>query len=231
MASLPGERAPSLSLRHGVRCVPEQGVTVESVLLAVGEQIGCENISSASRMNKAVVVFLKEEQLVAQLIESGVVINGSFCPILPLATLTSKVIISNVPPFIPDEVIERELIRFGRIASPIKVISLGCKSSELKHVMSFRRKVFMFLKEPTLDISFRVTDEVQANMNEEEDNVDRVVHDVNEPAGENVQIERSQTVNEQTIVEVHQSDNEGIEVQENVVQGERQSVPVQVHWE
>ncbi|RXN15242.1 vascular cell adhesion 1-like protein [Labeo rohita] len=75
------------------------------------------------------------------------------------ATLTSKVIISNVPPFIPDEVIERELIRFGRIASPIKVISLGCESSELKHVMSFRLKVFMFLKEPTLDISFRVTDE------------------------------------------------------------------------
>ncbi len=49
-------------MRHLVRCVPEQGVTVESVLLAVGEQIGCENISSASRMNKAVVVFLKEEQ-------------------------------------------------------------------------------------------------------------------------------------------------------------------------
>ncbi len=65
MASLPGERAPSPSLRHGVRCVPEQEVTVESVLLAVGEQIGCENISSASRMNKAVVVLLKEEQLVA----------------------------------------------------------------------------------------------------------------------------------------------------------------------
>ncbi len=138
MASLPGERAPSPSLRHGVRCVPEQGVTVESVLLAVGEQIGCENISSASRMNKAVVIFLKEEQLVAQLIESGVVIDGGFCPILPLATLTSKVIISNVPPFIPDEVIERELIRFGRIASPLKIISLRCKNLELKHVIPLR---------------------------------------------------------------------------------------------
>ncbi len=44
----------------------------------------------------------------------------------------SKVIILNVPPFIPNEVIERELIRFRRIASPLKVISLGCKNSELK---------------------------------------------------------------------------------------------------
>ncbi|KAL1253305.1 hypothetical protein QQF64_017998 [Cirrhinus molitorella] len=257
MASLPGERAPSLSLRHGVRCVPEQGVTVESVLLAVGEQIGCENISSASRMNKAVVVFLKEEQLVAQLIESGVVISGSFCPILPLATLTSKVTISNVPPFIPDEVIERELVRFGRIASPIKVILLGCKNSELKHVMSFRRQVFMFLKEPTLDISFRVMNEgksfmiyastaglkcfecgdighkqfvcphkVQANMNVVEDNVNGVGSDVNEAAGENVELERTETVIEQAIVEVKASDNEGIEVQENVVQSESQVVVV-----
>ncbi|KAL0153359.1 hypothetical protein M9458_051355 [Cirrhinus mrigala] len=48
-------------------------------------------------------------------------------------------------------------------------------------------------------------------MNEEEDNVDRVVRDENEPAGENVQIERMETVNEQAIAEVHESDNEGIE--------------------
>ncbi len=61
-------------LRHST-----MALGLESVLLAVGEQIGCENISSASRMNKAVAVFLKEEQLV-QLIESGVVINGGFCP-------------------------------------------------------------------------------------------------------------------------------------------------------
>lgn len=156
MASLPGERAPSVSLRHGVRCVPEQGVTVESVLLAVGEQVGCENIASASRMNKAIVVFLREEQLVARLIDSGIVINGTFCSVFPLATLTTKVTISNVPPFISDDVIERELVRYGKIASPIKTVSLGCKNAALKHVMSFRRQVFMFLKESTLDISFRV---------------------------------------------------------------------------
>lgn len=40
-----GER---LSLRHGVRCVPENGEQVEEVLLAVGKQVRCENIYSAS---------------------------------------------------------------------------------------------------------------------------------------------------------------------------------------
>ncbi len=69
MASI-GRRMP-LSLRHGFRCVPEASVTVKDVLLAVGEQIGYENIISASRMNKAVVVFLKTEALVKKVIENG----------------------------------------------------------------------------------------------------------------------------------------------------------------
>ncbi|KAL6481198.1 hypothetical protein MHYP_G00092780 [Metynnis hypsauchen] len=45
---------------------------VEDVLLVVGEQVGCENIYSASRMNKAVVVFLVTESSVSRLIESGI---------------------------------------------------------------------------------------------------------------------------------------------------------------
>lgn len=41
----------SLSLRHGVRCVPEAGVSVEEVLVAIGKQVGYDNVVSASRMN------------------------------------------------------------------------------------------------------------------------------------------------------------------------------------
>ena len=70
---------PPPSLWQGVRIAPpESNVTVEEVLLAVGEQVGYDNLSFASRMNKAVVVFLKDEQLVHQLIESGVFIRDSF---------------------------------------------------------------------------------------------------------------------------------------------------------
>jgi len=81
-----------VSLRHGVRCVPAQGVTVEDVLLVVGELIGYENISSASRMNKAVVsrmnkavvVFVKEEELANRLISEGIVVSGDFLTVSPL---------------------------------------------------------------------------------------------------------------------------------------------------
>lgn len=45
---------------------------MEQVLLAVGEQLGHENITYGSWMNKAVVVFLHEEQLVHLLVERGI---------------------------------------------------------------------------------------------------------------------------------------------------------------
>lgn len=124
----------------------------------MGELVGFENILSASRMNKATVVFLKTEQLVNQLTESGIWIKEMFVPVTPLVAPATKVTISNVPPFISNEVIIKELTRFGKIASPVRMIPLGCKNTALKHVLSFRREVLMFLTSPerTLEISFRV---------------------------------------------------------------------------
>lgn len=166
MASRPegGEAPAPLSLRHGVRCEVESSVAVEEVLLSIGEQVGYENISSASRMNKAVVVFLKEENLVNRLVSSGISVSGVFVTISPLVNPTQKVIISNVPPFIPDDEIERALLWYGKFASPLKTIPLGCKNTSLKHVMSFRRQVAMFLKQPDLDVSFRVSYEGKTYM-------------------------------------------------------------------
>lgn len=157
-------QASGLSLRHGIRCVTQAGVPVEDVLLDVAERVGHENIVSASRMNKAVVIFLKEENLVHVLIESGISVSGSFVPVQPLVSITTKVMVSNVPTFIPDGDIERELSRFGKLASGIRTVSLGCKNAALKHVLSFRRQVYMFLNESTLNISFRCVFEGKSYM-------------------------------------------------------------------
>lgn len=54
----------SVSVRHGCKCIPDPAVMVEDCLLAVSAVIGGANISSASRMNKDVVFFLKEVQMV-----------------------------------------------------------------------------------------------------------------------------------------------------------------------
>lgn len=159
MATAQAPGMPALSLRNGCRCVPEAGVTVEDLLLIIGQKLGFENIVSASRMNKAVVVFLKTEALVNDLTVSGIWVKETFVPVTPLSAPATKVTVSNVPPFITNEVIVKELLRFGKIASPVKAVPLRCKDAALKHVLSFRRNVFMFLNSPEriLDVSFRVT--------------------------------------------------------------------------
>ena len=150
---------PPPSIRQGVRIVPaDSSTTVEVVLLAVGEQVGHDKIVYASRMNRAVVVFLKEVPHVNQLIESGVFIGDTFVQVSPLSVPSTRITVSGVPPFIPNELLEQELRRFGKMASGFKTVSLGCRDPKLKHVQSLRRQVFMFLSSPaqTLDVSFRV---------------------------------------------------------------------------
>lgn len=148
--------ASPLSLRNGVRVASPPSSSVEQVLLAIGEQVGHKNITFASRMNKALVVFLTEQKHVSELIGSGLTLDGEFVPVTPLAVPSTRVTVSAVPPFIPNELLERELRRYGKFAGGFKSVGLGCKSEKLQHVQSLRRQVFMYLDSPTLDISFRV---------------------------------------------------------------------------
>ncbi|CAJ1085616.1 ephrin type-B receptor 4b-like [Xyrichtys novacula] len=60
-------------------------VPVEMVLLAAGDCVGHANLAYASRINKGVVVFVKEERLVAELVASGVTVGGVYLQVSPLA--------------------------------------------------------------------------------------------------------------------------------------------------
>ncbi len=56
----------------------------------------------------------------------------TFVPVTLLSAPATKVTVSNAPPFISNEVIVKELLRFGKIASPVKAVPLGCKDAALK---------------------------------------------------------------------------------------------------
>ncbi|KAK3570656.1 hypothetical protein QTP86_024770 [Hemibagrus guttatus] len=146
-----------LTRRHGVRIVC--AASVEDCCLAVGNVVGHENIVSASRMNSAIVVFLNDVEKVRKLTQNGIVVNNEMILVSPLSSPAKKVMLSNVPPFISDEAIGKELSRYGRMVSPIKKIPLGCKSPLVKHLVSFRRMVFMLLKEGVgeLNVVFKFT--------------------------------------------------------------------------
>ncbi|KAK3506448.1 hypothetical protein QTP70_000579, partial [Hemibagrus guttatus] len=73
--------------------------------------------------------------------------GGSERDVCAASSPAKKVMLCNVPPFISDEAIGKELSRYGRMVSPIKKIPLGCKSPLVRHLVSFRRMVFMVFKE------------------------------------------------------------------------------------
>ena len=157
MTASGGSGLEKLTRRHAIKLAPAVRCSVEECSLAVGEVVGYGSIKSASRMNNSVVVFLDSVDKVNRVVESGVVIQDTFTPVFSLVNLAKKVIISNVPPFIRNEVLAKELSRHGQLVSPIKLIPLGCKSPQLKHVMSFRRQVFMILNrnEEDLHLTFK----------------------------------------------------------------------------
>ena len=79
--------------------------------------------------------------MVADLLASGVTVNGLYLQVSLLAVPSTRVTVSGVPPFIPNEALQ--LQRFGKMASGFKTVGLGCKSDKFRPVQSFRRQVFM----------------------------------------------------------------------------------------
>ena len=62
-----------------------------------------------------------------------------------MAVPTTRVTVSGIPLFIPNEALGRELQQFGKFGSLFKTVGLGCKNEKLRHVQSFLRQVFKSL--------------------------------------------------------------------------------------
>ncbi|KAM9738114.1 uncharacterized protein ACNS7B_013564 [Menidia menidia] len=148
----------TLTRKNGIKVGAGSPCSVEEVCLAVGEVIGHGSIRSAARMNGAVVCFVEKVEQAQQLVEVGVSVGDLFLQVSPLILPAAKVTLSNVPPFISDEFLIKELSRHGKVVSPLKKVPTGCKSPLLKHVVSHRRQLFMILnrKDEELNLRFRV---------------------------------------------------------------------------
>ncbi len=161
MAASGGVSLEQLTRRHGIKVVPAERCSVEECSLAVAKVVGHKSVLSAARMNSAIVLFLDDVNKVNEIVTSGIVLNDAYTAVMPLMQPAKKVVLSNVPPFIKDEVIGRELGRHGKIVSQIKKITLKSKSAELKHVVTFRRQVYMILnngQDLNLVLKFRIDD-------------------------------------------------------------------------
>lgn len=108
----------SLSPEHGFRCIPEPSVDLEDLLLAVGEEVGCENIISASNWGDGVAVFLNNKHLVNMLIENGIFINDVFLEMMPFVQPEHKNFAPNALSSSYNRVEVEEATPSGKFASP-----------------------------------------------------------------------------------------------------------------
>jgi len=103
----------------------------------------------ATGIKGAVVIFLDQVEKVNRVVEAGLIVGDLFVPVFPLVQPVTRVLVFNVPPFVTDEFLSRELSRPRKVVSPIKKISSGFKNHLLKHVVSHRRYVYMVLNDWT----------------------------------------------------------------------------------
>ncbi|TWW61082.1 Transposon TX1 uncharacterized 82 kDa protein ORF 1 [Takifugu flavidus] len=144
-----------LSRRHGVKVGAGSVLSVEEVALAVGQEIGHSSVKSAARMNRAVVLFVEQVEQANRLVETGITVGGQFVQVTPLTRPAARITLSNVPPFVSDEFLERELSRHGKMVSPIRKLMSGCRSPLLRHVVSHRKQVHMILNNRAEEFNYR----------------------------------------------------------------------------
>jgi len=146
---------PMLTRRHGMKIAGDSSFSVEVMARAVGKKVGFGSVKSAAKMNGLVVIFLDQVEKVSRVVEEGLAVGDLFVQVFPLDQPSTRVLVSNIPPFITDEFLSRELSRHGKLVSPIREIASGFKESLMKHIMSYRRSVYMILNDRSKELSLR----------------------------------------------------------------------------
>lgn len=105
------------------------------------------NITFASRIsNNRFCIYFANKNIVEQIIsqQSHIVINNLKITFRRLINPAKRIILSNVQPIIPHDVIKNAIANFSiKILSPITFIKAGFANDEYRHIGSFRRQLFI----------------------------------------------------------------------------------------
>ncbi|XP_044748699.1 uncharacterized protein LOC123309578 [Coccinella septempunctata] len=125
----------------------EESLKLFDYVKAIGKIIGPKNICFASRIsNNRICIYLSKIEYVDQLMENNRIIKVEEydLAIRRLVTPAKRVIISNVCPSIPHNLIEEALKSMElQLVSPITFLRAGIPDDEYNHILSFRRQVYV----------------------------------------------------------------------------------------
>lgn len=123
------------------------GVPVKDYVSELVKATSPETIRFISRIsNGRICVYLSTKQIADDLIDNTktITIGNTGIPIKSLASRTKRLIMSNVCPEIPHELIEEKLKDAGiRIESKVTFIRAGISEAGLSHIYSFRRQAYI----------------------------------------------------------------------------------------
>lgn len=130
-------------------------------LKAIGNLVGPKNIHFASKIsNNRICIFLANKNLVDQIVHDHpkITINDQQIQLRRLITPAIRITLSNVYPFIPEEVLENALKAKGlKLVSPINYLRAGEKHEDYAHTLSFRRQVYIEPDSNNIHDSLEVT--------------------------------------------------------------------------
>jgi len=90
-----------------------------------------------------------------------VLVRDTLVPVLPLITPAVRVTVANVPPFIKEEALVKELVRHGKVVSQVRMVPSGMKSPLLQHVASHRRQLLMVVSNRGEELNLKVNIKVE----------------------------------------------------------------------
>lgn len=124
-----------------------EGIQINEYIYEIGKLVEPKNILAASRLsNQRICLYLTSKIIVDNLLEktTSLKIKGQITNIRRLITPSKKIVLSNVCPTIPNNIIEKELLKVGlKITSPIYFIRMGLPLPEYSHIISFRRYTYI----------------------------------------------------------------------------------------
>jgi len=124
-----------------------EGIKQIDYVIAIGKLIGPSNIISASRIsNDRFCIFLASHTIADNIVRlhQNILINEHTVSIRKLINPSKRIILSNVYPSIPHNTICTALNELGiRTTSNITFLKAGFNISELAHITSFRRQVYI----------------------------------------------------------------------------------------
>ena len=89
-------------------------MTIEACIKAMAGVVGPLAIVASTKMYRKAVFFLKAERAVHLALEKGLTVGGTFLAVDPLEATAHKIVISNVPPFLPMDSSSPTSIYWGR---------------------------------------------------------------------------------------------------------------------